>query len=162
LTKKIFSIKSDIFAPNALGAILNQETIPLLKSSIVCGAANNQLQMETDGDKLKEKGIVYVPDYVNNRMGIVNCANESYGSVDNDIAILRHFDRKWENSVFNITLAVLNKSEKENIRTNEAANLLADKYAEMEHPIWGHRTRYIIQTLVQSKWNEKPPYPVDG
>jgi len=151
----IFKEKADIFVPNALGAILNKNTIPLIKAPIICGAANNQLQYEEDGDRIREKGIIYVPDYVCNRMGIVNCANENYGYVENDQAIFRHYDRTWENSVYNITTAVLRKAETENIRTNEAAHRLADNYAKMEHPIWGHRSRYIMQSLVNSKWNEK-------
>ena len=79
---------ADIFAPNALGAVLNPRTIPRLKARIVCGAANNQLEDETRDDRaLNDRGILYVPDFVANRMGIVNCANEQYGSLPDDPAI---------------------------------------------------------------------------
>ena len=62
--------------------MLNPETIPTLRAPILCGAANNQLLDEArDGAALAERGITYVPDYVCNRMGIVNCANEQYGRV---------------------------------------------------------------------------------
>jgi leucine dehydrogenase len=77
--QSIFSEKCDIFVPNALGGILNKQTIPNIKAKIVCGAANNQLLEESDSLLLKEKGITYIPDFVCNRMGIVNCSNEQYG-----------------------------------------------------------------------------------
>lgn len=73
----ILSEPCDILAPCALGGILNSQTIPKIKAPIVCGAANNQLLDPVKDDQaLKDRGITYVPDYVCNRMGIVNCANE--------------------------------------------------------------------------------------
>lgn len=72
----IIGADADILSPCALGGTINPESIPTIKAKVVCGAANNQLLDDTKDDKLvAERGIVFVPDYVANRMGIVNCAN---------------------------------------------------------------------------------------
>src|SRR5690606_39368067 len=100
----IFSAKCDIFAPNALGGCLNPETIGLLACDVVCGAANNQLLDDRrDMAALDARGIVYVPDFLGNRMGIVNCANEQYGFVPDDPAIHRHLGREWEHTALPMT-----------------------------------------------------------
>src|SRR5262249_6427607 len=65
----------DIYCPCALGAVLNERTIPQLRSQIVCGAANNQLANERCGDQLAETGIVYAPDYVVNAGGLIAYAD---------------------------------------------------------------------------------------
>jgi leucine dehydrogenase len=72
----IYDVKADVFSPCALGGILNDETIPLLRSPVVCGAANNQLSENRHGDALEARGIRYVPDYVANAGGIINGAQE--------------------------------------------------------------------------------------
>lgn len=69
---EIFSLDVDIFAPCAMGAILNDQTIQQLKASIVAGAANNQLLAAEHGLKLHERGILYAPDYVINAGGIID------------------------------------------------------------------------------------------
>jgi len=78
--EEIYDVEADIFAPCALGGILNDETIPVLKVKAVCGSANNQL-LEDDrhGEMLKERGIVYAPDYVVNCGGVINVADELQG-----------------------------------------------------------------------------------
>jgi len=73
--EEIYSVDCDIFAPCALGAILNDETIPTLKCKIVAGAANNQLKDSEHGDLLHEKGILYAPDYIVNAGGAVDDAD---------------------------------------------------------------------------------------
>ena len=144
----------DILAPNALGGILNQETIPTIRARVVCGAANNQLlDDERDAAALAARGIVYVPDYLCNRMGIVHCANEQYGYVPHDPAIERHFGREWDNSVYLITRRALERAASEGITTAAAANHLADELACALHPIWGHRTQAIIAGLVADRWH---------
>jgi leucine dehydrogenase len=65
-------VRADIFAPCALGAIINDNTIPQLKVEIVAGAANNQLLEPRHGDALEERNIVYAPDYVANAGGVIN------------------------------------------------------------------------------------------
>jgi leucine dehydrogenase len=68
----IFSARADIFAPCALGGIVNDETIPVLKAEIVCGAANNQLLEPRHGNALEDRGILYAPDYVANSGGVLS------------------------------------------------------------------------------------------
>lgn len=75
----IYSQEADIFAPCAMGAIINDETIPQLKVKVVAGSANNQLKEERHGDELEAKGIVYAPDFVINSGGVINVADELYG-----------------------------------------------------------------------------------
>lgn len=72
----IYGVDADIFAPCAIGAILNAETIPQLKVSVVAGGANNQLATPDDGKRLHARGILYAPDYVANGGGIINVATE--------------------------------------------------------------------------------------
>ena len=151
----IFSEDCDIFSPNATGAILNSQTIPMLKTKIVCGAANNQLEdMHRDGILLHDKGITYVPDFLTNRMGIVTCANEQYGYINKDPLIENHFSREWEHSIFNVAKRVLQESKEKNIPTAEIALKLADKLSRENHPIFGHRGKEIISSLVENKWYE--------
>ena len=102
-----------------------------------------------------ERGILYVPDFVANRMGIVQCANEQYGVVPDDPSILRHFGREWENSVYVITRKILASARAEGITTTEAANTLADTLSLEPHPIFPHRGREIVGALVRDRWHER-------
>ncbi len=76
---EIYSQEADIFAPCALGAIINDETIPQLKAKVIAGSANNQLKDTRHGDLIHEMGIVYAPDYVINAGGVINVADELDG-----------------------------------------------------------------------------------
>ena len=78
-TESILAEDVDVFAPCALGAILNAQTIPTLGASIVAGAANNQLAEDKDGQTLQHLGILYAPDYVINAGGIISVAREFQG-----------------------------------------------------------------------------------
>ena len=78
----ILSADADIFAPCALGAILNDVTIPTIRAKIICGAANNQLAMPRHGRALYDRGILYAPDYVVNAGGIINVSHEVSGDYD--------------------------------------------------------------------------------
>ncbi|MCQ9291278.1 leucine dehydrogenase [Staphylococcus hyicus] len=76
----IYSVDADIFAPCALGGILNNETIPKLKVKMICGSANNQLlEEDTHGQMLKDRDILYAPDFVVNSGGVINVADELNG-----------------------------------------------------------------------------------
>lgn len=153
----ILETACDVLAPNALGGVLNPMTIPKLAAKIVCGAANNQLlDSERDAKLIAERGIVYVPDFVANRMGIVNCANEQYGRLSEDPAILRHFDENADGSVFRVTKQVLLRARERGQTPSEAANLLADELSQVPHPIWGHRTKHIIDDLLRTGWADSP------
>lgn len=72
----IMGIEADVFSPNALGAILDEESIARLNAPIVAGGANNQLKTDADGDRLMQHGILYAPDYVINAGGIINVSTE--------------------------------------------------------------------------------------
>ena len=81
----LLAADADILAPCALGAVLNMISIPALKVGLVCGAANNQLATDADGDALRERGIAYAPDYVVNAGGIINVAAEYLGETPSDV-----------------------------------------------------------------------------
>ncbi len=143
----------DILAPNALGGTLHPKSIASIRASVVCGAANNQLANDArDSRLLAERGITAVPDYVANRMGIVSCCNEQYGLLPGDPAVQRHLGRDWEESVYNVTLRVLERARARGTTPIVTANELADERAREAHPLWGHRTRQIIDSLVADHW----------
>jgi leucine dehydrogenase len=75
----------DVIAPCALGGIFDAKSIPRLNASIIAGGANNQLASDEDGDRLRERNILYAPDYVINAGGIINVAYEYFGKGDDDI-----------------------------------------------------------------------------
>ncbi|MCW8857981.1 MAG: amino acid dehydrogenase [Kangiella sp.] len=72
----IYGLDVDIYAPCALGAVINDNTLPQIKASVIAGAANNQLAEDRHGDILLSKGILYAPDYVINAGGIINVSFE--------------------------------------------------------------------------------------
>ncbi|AKH41877.1 leucine dehydrogenase [Altererythrobacter atlanticus] len=78
----IMSTECDVFSPNALGAILDERTIPTLNCAIVAGGANNQLFRAEHGKLLAERGILYAPDYVINAGGIIDVGLEYLGRRD--------------------------------------------------------------------------------
>lgn len=75
----IHKVECDVFAPCALGAVINARTIPELNCRVVAGAANNQLETDNDGYDLMRRGIVYAPDYALNAGGLINVAAELDG-----------------------------------------------------------------------------------
>ncbi len=152
----IFSAECDILSPCATGAILNPRTIPQIKAKIICGAANNQLEDSMCDDRfLQKRGIIYIPDFLTNRMGIVNAANEQYGYVNNDPFFERHLTKDWEHSIYQTALKVLDQSKKTGETTCQVAIKLADELSLKDHPIFGHRGEQIIATLVENNWYSK-------
>ncbi|WP_112181262.1 MULTISPECIES: Glu/Leu/Phe/Val dehydrogenase [Paraliobacillus] len=117
---EIYSVDCDIYAPCALGATLNDETIPKLKAKIVAGAANNQLESEKHGDLLHQKGILYAPDFVINAGGVINIADELSGY--NRERAMKRVDKIYDNleTVFAI-------SKRDNIPTYVAAERMAEE-----------------------------------
>jgi leucine dehydrogenase len=83
----ILGIEADVVSPNALGAILTEQSIGALKTPIVAGGANNQLATPEDGERLHARGILYAPDYVINAGGIINVCTEYLG--DGDASLVR-------------------------------------------------------------------------
>jgi glutamate dehydrogenase/leucine dehydrogenase len=77
--EKIHAVESDVFAPCALGATLDNQTVPELRCEIVCGAANNQLLSTDISMRLHDAGILLVPDFIANAGGVINIAEELEG-----------------------------------------------------------------------------------
>ena len=119
-TEEIYGVTADIFAPCALGAILNDKTIPQLKVKIVAGAANNQLLAERHGDMLEKRKILYAPDYVANSGGVINVYGEIAGW--DPQRSLRKADE-----IYNTTLGVFDLAKTEKIPTYRAADRLAER-----------------------------------
>lgn len=117
----IYGVDSDIFAPCALGAILNDVTIPQLKCKVVAGSANNQLQEPRHGIELMRRNILYVPDYVINGGGVVNVADEFHPDgyqKERAYQRVRAIGRQVE--------AILTRAAAERIGTQDAADQLAE------------------------------------
>ncbi|MBV7267794.1 Glu/Leu/Phe/Val family dehydrogenase [Winogradskyella luteola] len=120
----IYSEPMDIYAPCALGATINDDTIYKLKAKIVAGAANNQLAEENKhGEILQERGIVYAPDFLINAGGIINV----YAELENYDR--QEIMRKTEN-IFNTTLEILDNAKVNNITTHTAALNIARERIE--------------------------------
>ena len=120
-TEEIYGVQADIFAPCALGAIINDKTIPQLKVEIVDGAANNVLlDAETHGVALETRGILYAPDYVSNAGGVINVYSELAGW---DSA--RAFRKADE--IYDTILKVYKIAKDEKIPTYVAADRLAEQ-----------------------------------
>jgi leucine dehydrogenase len=124
----IYDVKCEIFCPCALGAILNDETIPRLKCRVVCGAANNQLKEERHGDLLEQKGILYGPDYIVNAGGAVYDADRLVGGVNPERG------REKVARIYQNTRRVIEISRTEGIPTYRAADLMAERrIADISH-----------------------------
>ena len=119
-SEEIYGVQADIFAPCALGAIINDKTIPLLKVEIVAGAANNVLLDERHGDALEKRGIMYAPDYVANAGGVINVYGELAGWTS-----ARSFRKADE--IYDTILKVFAIAKTEKIPTYLAADRLAEQ-----------------------------------
>ncbi len=118
---QIFGLDVDVFAPCALGAVLNDNTIPQLKARIIAGAANNQLAESRHGRVLLERGVLYAPDYVINAGGIIDIYYE--GARSTTWATARaHLDD------IGITLTqIFERSNSEKVPTGEIADRMAEE-----------------------------------
>jgi len=111
----IFDLEMDIYAPCALGATVNPDTISRLNCKIIAGAANNQLaDEERDGQLCSDRGICYAPDFLINAGGLINVYSELRG-YNREIAI------NQTEEIYNTTLEILNKAKLESITTHSAA-----------------------------------------
>lgn len=101
---EIMTLEADVFSPNALGAILTEESIAALQAPIVAGGANNQLATPEDGERLMARGVLYAPDYVINAGGIINVSTEYVKDGDASVvrqrieAIPQRLERIWAES----------------------------------------------------------------
>lgn len=117
----IYQVDADVFCPCALGAIVNDETIPKFKFKIIAGGANNQLADEQKhGHMLIEKGILYAPDYAINAGGLINVYNELEG-YSQERAV------QQAKGIYDTILRIFSISKNENIPTYEASNRLAEQ-----------------------------------
>ncbi len=120
---EIYGVECDIYAPCALGATINDQTIPQIKAKVIAGAANNQLKESRHGDMIHEMGIVYAPDYVINAGGVINVADELYG-YNRERAL-----KKVEGIYQNIE-RVIEIANRDHIATYAAADRLAEERIE--------------------------------
>ncbi|PCJ53074.1 MAG: leucine dehydrogenase [Planctomycetota bacterium] len=122
---EIRAVDCDVYAPCALGGSINDESIAELKCKIVCGAANNQLLEARHGDKLRELGIRYAPDYVVNAAGLINVYDEMMPGGYNEERAVKNMDQIRESmrSIFAI-------SNEEGISTATAADRFAERRVE--------------------------------
>lgn len=117
----VYDMEMDIYAPCALGATVNTDTLNRLKCSIICGSANNQLADENiHGKMVIEKDILYAPDFVVNAGGIINVYYELEGY--NRERALAHAEK-----IYQTTLNIFKIAKEQNIPTYMAANRLAEK-----------------------------------
>jgi len=118
----IYDIDMDIYAPCALGATLNDDTIARLKCQIVAGSANNQLKDEVKhGNMLLDKDILYVPDFLINAGGVINIYCELEGTYDKNIA------KKRVEYIYDRSLEIFSKAKKDGISTHQAAMQMAQE-----------------------------------
>lgn len=118
----IFHADCDVFSPCALGAVLNDDTVPRLKARIVAGSANNQLAEARHAAALKERGILYAPDFVINGGGVINVADElAPGGYDRE-RVLRKVT-----AIGDKVARALRLAEERDITTHEAAEMMAEQ-----------------------------------
>ncbi len=115
----IYDAQADIFSPNALGAVINEQTLGRLKVRGVAGGANNQLVMPEMGELLRRRGILYAPDYVINGGGIINVAAEISGN----------YSRDWVGQKLDRLIGTLGDVLDEALETDKPTNAVADRIA---------------------------------
>jgi len=116
----IFGVDADIFAPCALGGILNDDTIPRLKVDVVAGGANNQLAEVRHGRDIEARGIIYAPDYVINGGGVINVYGELQGWT------MDRAKRKAQ-EIYDTLLRVFSIADRDKVPSFEAADRLAEE-----------------------------------
>jgi leucine dehydrogenase len=117
---EIYAVDADVFAPCALGGIINDKTIPQLKVEIVSGGANNQLLETRHGDELEQRDILYAPDYVANAGGVINVYGELHGWTAE--RALRKAD-----GIYDTVLRVFEIAREQGVPTYVAADRLAER-----------------------------------
>jgi leucine dehydrogenase len=131
--EEIYDVECDIYAPCALGATVNDQTIDRLRCKIVAGAANNQLAETRHGDILREKNILYAPDYLINAGGVMNVSIEFEGWSDTKAT-------RMVDTIFDTTMKIFKMSDEHDIPVYKATDLLAEKRIDSIKKIQG---RYL-------------------
>src|SRR5881398_1482304 len=122
-TSEIYDVRADIFAPCALGAVINDDTIRRLRVEIVAGGANNQLAEDRHGDLLEERHVTYAPDYVINGGGLINVNAELHGWSPERA-------RSKAGEIYDTILRVFEIARDEAIPSYRAADRLAEQRIE--------------------------------
>jgi len=118
--EEISAVDCDVFSPNALGAILNDRSIAQMRAKVVAGAANNQLARDEHGVALKQRGILYAPDYVINGGGIIRVAGQIFGWADAEI------DHRVLGIADTLT-QIFRRADAERVPTNVVADRMAEE-----------------------------------
>lgn len=119
--QEIYDLDVDIYAPCALGATVNDETLNRLKCTIIAGAANNQLADEIKhGEEVMKRGLIYAPDYMINAGGLINCYSE-LKETSREVTMEKAAD------IYETTATILKRSKEENIPTYLVANKMAEE-----------------------------------
>jgi leucine dehydrogenase len=122
--QEIYDVPMDIYAPCALGATVNDDTLARLSCSIISGAANNQLADEQKhGMAVMEKGILYAPDYAINAGGVINCFSEVSG-------LSLEWSHQKAGEIYQTIYQILERSKNESIPTYQIANRMAEERIE--------------------------------
>jgi leucine dehydrogenase len=116
----VVTAECDVFSPNALGAILNDDTVPRLAAKIVAGGANNQLARDAHGETLNARGILYAPDYVINGGGIIRVAAQIYDWSDDDT-------ERRVRTIADTLGAIFRRADAERLPTNVIADRMAEE-----------------------------------
>ncbi|GAB5458201.1 MAG: Glu/Leu/Phe/Val dehydrogenase [Henriciella sp.] len=116
---EIYDVKADIFSPNALGATINENTLPRLSMKVIAGGANNQLSTPDMGAKVRDAGILYAPDYVINGGGIINVAAEISGT----------YSREWVQEKLDTLTDTLGDVMDTALSTGKPTSMVADEIA---------------------------------
>jgi len=140
--EEIYDVDAHIFAPCALGAVLNDQTIPRMRFKIIAGAANNQLEEDRHGVELHRRGILYAPDYVINAGGLINVYVELEG-YDRERAL-----RMTRGIYYNLR-RVFDISKRENIPTFQAADRLVEERIAMVRRL---KSMYTGQAVHRFRW----------
>jgi leucine dehydrogenase len=125
----IHQVECDILSPCALGAMINESTIPVLRCAAVCGCANNQLATQTDGERLAAAGVLYAPDYVVNAGGVINIADELRPNGYNR-------ERAWKQveTIHDTVLRVFAVADEQGITPAAAADHLVEQRLSAKSP----------------------------
>jgi leucine dehydrogenase len=121
--QRIYGVEAKVFAPCALGAVVNDETLPQMKFEIIAGAANNQLAEERHGDELHRRGILYAPDYVINAGGLINVYGELNGWTGDRA-------KRKAGEIYDTLGELFELSKEQGIPTHEAADRFAERRIE--------------------------------
>jgi leucine dehydrogenase len=123
----IYDVQCDIFAPCALGAVLNARTIPRLSCKVVAGSANNQLETDNDGYDLMRRGIIYAPDYAINSGGLINVAAELDG-YNKELVLSK------VNQIHGTIATILELSREDGVPPHVAADRMAQQRLKEKKP----------------------------